>query len=346
MSIHTSTKINWISVLQGMAIVLVVMNHVRLYDASIGDDYAFVHQIRDVFQPYFMATFFFISGMLLYYSRMSGGWRTVALYRDKAARLVVPLLFCTVLGCASQAVFNGVVKHPKEIGVDTLLYALLDYDTTPWPHRWYLVSLVWMMVLYPCYLYISDRGVKAEVIAVAAVIAVYLVDLTDWVDTNLCYLFTLNKYLPFFVLGIITYKYGLYRYLRSFWAACSCWTLYCAIYMLMPHVDGETPHVEPWWLLMSVTGVMAITSTSMIISERMPQALSSIRNYVFPIYLFGIAFQAFVELILWRRMGCPDGWVYAFYVLNILVGLYLPVLMSKVIERIPYRWLRRCFGLS
>ena len=82
-SIHTSAKINWISALQGMAIVLVVMNHVRLYDASIGDDYAFVHRIRDVFQPFFMATFFFISGMLLYYTRMSSEWRTFQLYKDK-----------------------------------------------------------------------------------------------------------------------------------------------------------------------------------------------------------------------------------------------------------------------
>lgn len=200
-SIHTSANINWISALQGMAIVLVVMNHVRLYDASIGDDYAFVHRIRDVFQPFFMATFFFISGMLLYYTRMSSEWRTFQLYKDKTARLIVPLLFCTVLGCASQAVFNGVVKHPKVIGIDTLLYALLDYDTTPWPHRWYLVSLVWIMALYPCYRYISDRGVKAEVMAVAATIAVYLVDFTDWVDTNWCYAFTLNKHLPFFSSG-------------------------------------------------------------------------------------------------------------------------------------------------
>jgi hypothetical protein len=97
---------------------------------------------------------------------------------------------------------------------------------------------------------------------------------------------------------------------------------------------------------MSVVGVMAMISTSMIIADRIPQALSSIRNYVFPIYLFGIAFQAFVELILWRRLGCPDGYVYVFYVLNILAGLYLPILMSRVIERIPYRWIRRCFGLN
>ena len=97
---------------------------------------------------------------------------------------------------------------------------------------------------------------------------------------------------------------------------------------------------------MSVVGVMAMISTSMIIADRIPQALSSIRNYVFPIYLFGIAFQAFVELILWRRLGCPSGYVYVFYVLNILAGLYLPILMSRVIERIPYRWIRRCFGLN
>ncbi len=347
---HSSDRISWIAILQGMATVLVVMNHVRLYDATTGTDFLFVHRIREVFQPFFMATFFFVSGMLLYRTRIRIQYGIGTFYKDKAMRLVMPLLFCTVLGCAMQAVFNGVVKHPKEVGLDTFLYALVDYDSTPWPHRWYLISLVWLMLLYPCYLYVSKGGMVAEVIAGVVAIVAYFVDFTDWVDVNWCYLFTLNKHLPFFLLGIVTYKYWLHKSGTCDWCReigvgkcwvmnVCCWAVYCALYVF-------TSHDEPWWLLKSVVGVAAITSTSMILAECMPRLFSSFRNYIFPIYLFGIAFQAFVELILWRKLGCPDQLVYAFYVLNVLAGIYLPVLMSQILSRIPVRLLRRCFGLS
>lgn len=44
-------------------------------------------------------------------------------------------------------------------------------------------------------------------------------------------------------------------------------------------------------------------------------------------------------------MLCPELMVF-FYVLNILVGIYIPVIISKVVERTPYRWLHLALGLK
>ena len=73
---------------------------------------------------------------------------------------------------------------------------------------------------------------------------------------------------------------------------------------------------------------------------------SSFREYIYQIYLISLIFQGFVELIVWKRLFyCPELMVF-FYVLNILVGIYIPVIISKVVERTPYRWLHLALGLK
>jgi hypothetical protein len=57
-------------------------------------------------------------------------------------------------------------------------------------------------------------------------------------------------------------------------------------------------------------------------------------------------FQAFVELILWKRLFYSETLFPLFYVLNVLAGIFLPVLVAKVMERCSFRWLRLCFGLK
>ena len=203
-------NIDWIAILRGLTIALVVMNHVRMLDVATGEDYAFVHEIRYLFLHLRIPTFIFVSGALLYLTRITKGWTTGALYKDKLIRIGLPLLFCTCLGCLMQVCFNGFVKHPKEMSLSTFFLSFVDYDSTPWPHRWYLISLLEMMVLYPFYrLIVKSRNVTIITFAVLAVF--YCLNIRSLVDTNWCYIFSLNKYLPFFFLGIVTMQNRLWR---------------------------------------------------------------------------------------------------------------------------------------
>lgn len=332
-------RIDWISLLRGLTIVLVVMNHVRMLEISTGTDYAFIHDIRALFKPLRIPTFVFVSGALLYLTRVNKGWKTPDLYVDKIIRIGFPLIFCTFLGCMMQIVFNGFVKHPKDVGIETFFYSFVDYDTTPWPHRWYLITLLFMMALYPLYLLVLRMGKRVVIFLGIILFALYPFDFRQYTTTNWCQLFTLNKYLPFFFTGIVSFKYSLWKYLDNKVALLVCFVLYWGTYFAVPHNNYTL-------LLMSISGIMFMISLCLFLSHPFPKLFSSFRNYIFQIYLFGIAFQAFVELILWRALGCPDSLVYLFYVLNILAGVYLPVLMSKIIEKIPYRPIRLCFGLN
>ena len=96
----------------------------------------------------------------------------------------------------------------------------------------------------------------------------------------------------------------------------------------------------------AIVGSMAMVSTAMLADRIIPALCSSFRQYIFQIYLFGIVFQSFVELIVWRGLGCPDNLVFLFWCLNMLAGVYMPVFLSKIVEKIPYRSIRLCFGLK
>ena len=96
----------------------------------------------------------------------------------------------------------------------------------------------------------------------------------------------------------------------------------------------------------TLTGILMMCALCLQAVKYVPKLFSSFRDYIFPIYLMSWPFQTFVELILWKHLFYNEQWFYVFYVLNIAFGLYLPVLVSKLVERCPVRFVRLCFGLQ
>ena len=75
-------KIEWLAVLRGLNILLVVMFHVQLIDMSTGENHAFCNEITSFFTPIRIPLFIFISGGLLFLSRIRKEWEIKKLYRD------------------------------------------------------------------------------------------------------------------------------------------------------------------------------------------------------------------------------------------------------------------------
>ena len=82
-----------------------------------------------------------------------------------------------------------------------------------------------------------------------------------------------------------------------------------------------------------------------LLSERMPSVLSSFRDQSFQIFLLGIYPQMFVELILMKKMTAI--WMQpVLLVLSVLLGIYIPVLISKCIKRLDNRYINMILGLK
>lgn len=330
-------QLNWLSIVREITITLVVMYHVRMQDFSTHQNYTFISDIYNLFNTMRMPTFIFVSGALLYYTRIAKGWGIGRLYLDKIVRVGVPLLFCTIIGCLSQIVFNGFVKHPHPVTVQTFLLSLVTCDEMPWPHRWYMMELLVLMSLYPIYSLAIQKQWRAALFGLLVVV-LYIFDFTAPVSHNWFYIFTVNKYLPYFYLGVVAFHYQWWQYLRNYKVALVVVLLHIGMFFVPYELDLLL-------LLHQFLGIATMVTIGLWLDRIVPQLCSAWRKYVFQIYMFGIAFQAFVELILWPRFGTPN-MIVPFYLLNIISGILFPVLICKVVERIPIQWVRLCFGLK
>lgn len=69
----------------------------------------------------------------------------------------------------------------------------------------------------------------------------------------------------------------------------------------------------------------------------------SFRNYTYQIFLLGIFIQIGIKII-YDKLGIQGTYPY-FYILCVLSGIYIPVLISKVIQRIGNKYLNMLIGL-
>ena len=105
-------------------------------------------------------------------------------------------------------------------------------------------------------------------------------------------------------------------------------------------------YVLELWILSSLVGVLAVISLCRVIASYVPNLFSSFREYIYQIYLLSLLFQGIIELLVWRKMFYYPNAIVVFYILNIVFGIYLPVITSKLIERTPCRFLHLAFGLK
>lgn len=336
-SAHRQASLAWIDIAKALAIILVLLFHVRLKNPASGENYLFIDWICHFVGYVNMPTFVFVSGFLLYRTRIGRDIGILQTWRDKLVRLAVPLVFCTVVGNLAQMVFNSFVKHPHDVSLTSFCQSFIMADNMPWPHRWYLIALMVMMALYPLYKQSVRHTAGETAVLIFLVILQYF---PIYVEGNWLCLREVQDYLVYFYLGIMAAEHGWWKLLKRDWLALGLPILSLAIYVLFP------TFVEHCHGLFSIICVCAVLSIAMLLERVRPQAFSSFRGYVFTIYLFGIAFQAFVELILWPLSGCPQKLVVVFYALNVFCGLYLPVLIGKIVEKIPSPLLRQCFGLK
>lgn len=99
-------------------------------------------------------------------------------------------------------------------------------------------------------------------------------------------------------------------------------------------------------LATSIAGIVMCVAVGQSVARRLPGLFGSFRDYIYQIYLMSMFFQAFVELVLWKRLFYDERLFLIFYALNILAGIYLPTLVARLAQRQPYRLVRLCLGIK
>ena len=326
-------RIEWLAVLRGLNILLVVMVHIQLVDMSTGTNHSFCSAVAFPFHPIRMPLFIFISGGLLYLSRIRKNIPTKALYKDKFQRIMIPFLFFVIAYYVLKVVFNEFAKTPTELSWSYFLQSFVYFRGYPSQPLWFLAVLMMFMLMYSLFCYLCDNKYRMACFFLFCS-AIYFIDSNLDSPYNVFYVMDIQHYLVYFFFGILFFRYELYNYIKSTGALLILILLYVVSYYYSIDV------------LTSIVGIMMMCSLCLKVAQYLPNLFSSFREYIFQIYLMSLPFQTFVELILWKNVFYYEEFFYLFYAINLLAGLFMPVLIAKLVERCHVRAIRLCFGLQ
>lgn len=321
-------KINWLSVLQGWGILLVVAGHVGLSNISSDPDFRVASMVDKVIYSFHMPMFMFISGYLCWLTKINRSQKYLDTIKDRCKRLCIPYLFFTLITTALKLPFSSLMRRPVELSFSGFIDYFLRPSTNPLQELWFLATLLVIFLFYPFFKWSLQKPVYS---CFTVFLFFVLNHYSDFFPT----LFAMDEvalHLVFFYAGILFARYQWAARFEQHWIGGLSALLYLFLFLGVP-----IP------VLQAFCGIFLSIYLCRTAAKRYPRLFLSFRNYTFQIYLMAIFFQMVVRFVF-AKFSCQELYL-PFYVLSIFCGIYLSVLVSKLLERIGFRPLLRCIGL-
>ncbi len=330
-------RIVWLSILQGWSMLLVVIGHIDLTNGVYG---AHLINVIDketylMLRTFRMPMFMLISGFLFYITHISKEKSYKETIVSKLKRLGVPFLFFTLATLLLKFAFNPIMKRPVELSFKQVADSFLYPATNPLGELWFVATLFILFLFYPVFKF-SLQKVSYTVSLMGCAVLLYLFFPGE--IEFLC-LSRVASYFVFFYAGICLSKFEWYRKFDSWFVFIACVCIYLGLWFI----------AAPY-LILAITGIVGSFALCMSLSHRFPGLFSSFRNYTYQIFLIGIFPQmlvrfAFAKIEMHNELQYNIVYILS-YVTSILIALYTSVIVAKAVEKIPWKWVRLCFGLS
>ena len=141
---------------------------------------------------------------------------------------------------------------------------------------------------------------------------------------------------PFFVGGMLCCKYEWQRWMGSFWALGVSGVMF-----VVWNVMGVG--YDPRQFLSVCIGIVFSFALCLNVAKRWPGLFRSFRDYTFQIFLMGIFFQMAIR---WTYVKWGNDMLFVpMWLLSVIIGVYAPTLIAKVIENKAPKYVKMCFGL-
>ena len=319
-------RINWLSILRGWMVILVIINHSFILSKAPAELRNLIYQFNYIFN-FRMVLFFFISGFLLYYTKIQKNSSFRGILKERIPRIVYPYAFFTLSIYFIKVIFSSYVRRPIEFSFSSLINTFLYPKTNHWLFFWFLNTILILFLLYPLFKYsLKNKYTLLGTVFICLGLNlffpknIYLLDLSK-VAYNLLY----------FYFGILFAKFQWQDYLK--YNAVGLGLL--AIFILSLFLDYQN-------LIHSFTGIGISVYFAMLCSQKIPNLFSSFRDYYYQIYLLGIFLQVKISQIHTYQEN-----FYTYLIICLLVtlsGIYITVLISKIIQRLHWKPLLKVIG--
>lgn len=340
-------KINWLLILQGWAMLWVVIGHSPLkMDESMP---LFAKVLYEIAYSFHMPLFILISGYLFYMTRLRyacisridrGGWTYKTIMFDKLKRLGIPFVVFTIIAMVMKSLFPGDMARQASFTISEFIHAILYPREGPLLEMWFVAVIMWMFALTPLW-NISFRSKMLSFVTFVFIFAMHMgVDYLP-IGTFLCLRDT-ARFCIYFYIGMLACKYGLDdRYKSSKYMI-----LIISIFLYLAFALLNLKFAK------ALSAIAFSIGLAFLLDEYKPKAFSSFRNYTYQIFLISIFVQISIKMI-YKRVAAMEVvrnhsmLTYGiFFLICLLVGLYIPVIVSKIAEKINFRPILLCLGLK
>jgi len=327
--IYKQNEIVWLSVLQGFVMFLVILGHVIHNTALFEWEYV----LQNIIYSFHMSLFMCISGYLLYKTQIIKNKSFATVLKNKSIRLLIPYFTLPFVAFILKMIFSEYMKRPVTFSFDQLLATFVWLTNNPLDEMWFLNVLFGLFLLYPIYCIIS----KKMVFALLLLLFFTLIHFATFEINS--FIFNFNRifhYGIFFYVGILLAKYDLFDRIRFnlLWII----IIGCLLHSFTFYFYGGN-------IFTAFFGITVSFAFAIKISKVFPNLFSSFRDYTYQIFFIGVFCQVLLRILI-KKIGIEDGFGYIlFYVVSILTGIYVPVIVSKIVQKLNLKVLKLMIGL-
>ena len=222
--------------------------------------------------------------------------------------------------------FPDEMARQVSLSAEDILHMYLYPNDNPMRELWFIATLMWLFILHPLWK-VTLRRKWSAILTLVLLIVLHFIK----IDVELLCIGRACKYSVWFYAGLVVCKYDIVnrfvqsRFVMTLVAGAA---FYCLGEFTFPFIT-------------TIGGILFSAGLAVLLDKYLPKTFFTFRNYTYQIFLIGIFAQIFVK-IMYRHFGGP---YYLVFIICILTGVYVPVAISKIIERINWRPLSMCVGL-
>ena len=324
---NSGEQIIWLDILRIWAVLLIVVLHSTLANEKnslFGDFFVFFNDVFSCRMP----LFFFVSGFLLFYTKIKNNSSYSIALKTRVPRVLYPYVFITVVVLVAKFLFSSYVERPVSISFFEFIGYFIYPHTSPWTNLWFLNVILIYFLLYP----LIKKSLETWYgIAICLIIAVLLniffpkkTLILDLASVAVCFIY--------FYSGVVFAKFNLISLLKK--------------HTLLIGGISAVAFVVSFLLKIGITqnllGIILCTYLSLFCAEKFPAIFSSFRQYYYQIYLFGVFFQIPISILYHRTSNLIL--LIGLSILSVFIGIYAPVFVGKLIKKINWLPLLKATG--
>lgn len=338
-----NNRIIWLLILQGWAMLWVVIGHAGPAN-NIEEFPPFAQVLWNFAYSFHMPLFIMISGFLFYLTRInSPKWTYWPMMKEKMIRFGIPFVVWTLFAMIIKSVFSSDVERPTTISFSEFFNAILYPYNGPMREFWFLGVIIWMFALFPIWKILLRNTISIVLTSFFLVAFYFNSPNTDFLALN-----HVSVHASYFWWGLLAAKSYYYynnkptdklSYISYLGLDTAKGALFITIVGFITYIISNK---YGWPYVPAIFGSLFSLGLCLVLYKSWPNTFSSFRNYTYQIYLLGLFAQEVVKMIR-LKLNLPFE---PLYIVSIFAGLYIPVLIAIVVEKINWKPLKLCIGLK